>query len=171
MGKIPGKVFIMKKFLITSLVFAGLSVFTGCGDDASKAVSKVSAEAKNVKTTLNKIAQDANDKIYAEIDGYEKKTVEDSPKAAAGKYLQAVLAGDLAAANQYSIDKFAKDNDLLIKTLQTDSKALETLKGIFAELERYEEQVDGDSVKLLKNGEKTVMTLIKTDGQWKVCKL
>ena len=89
----------------------------------------------------------------------------DSPKDVAVKWCGAMADGNLEKANEYSTAGMYESNRVMVEYAK---KNPEQLKSKLAELKKAEEQIDGDSAKLLIDGSVITPALTKVDGKWKV---
>lgn len=92
-----------------------------------------------------------------------------SPKKVAEKWLNAMMNGDVKAANAVSTAKTHEFNARAIERSKEDSESLEKIKKSKI---TYEEKIDGDKaiVTVTSDAEKEEMTitLVKQDGKWLV---
>lgn len=89
----------------------------------------------------------------------------DSPESVAEEYMDALLSGDLAAANAVSTESAQKINGFAIAMIQEQKQKG---KNIPEEPVVDKVEVNGDSAKVTFEGSKDALDLVKVDGEWKV---
>lgn len=89
----------------------------------------------------------------------------DSPESVAEEYMDALLSGNLAAANAVSTENTQKINGFAIAMVQEQKKKG---KDVPANPEIDKVEVDGDRAKVTFKGSEGPLELTKVDGEWKV---
>ena len=96
----------------------------------------------------------------------------DTPREVAGKWAQAIAAGDVKTANECSTGKTYPVNAVLcalMSSKQADAAALaEKFRAGIAGFASAQESIDGDIATLTVPGEEAKFILRRVDGMWKV---
>ena len=87
-----------------------------------------------------------------------------SPKDAALSWGKAIMAGDLEKANKYSTPESEKVNASLIELAK---KGRADFNRFSENVEKAKVEIDGDSAKLIVEGESEPFPLKKIGGKWK----
>ena len=94
----------------------------------------------------------------------------DSPKDVAIKWGNAIADGDVKTANKYSTEQTQSLNVLIAAGLSADkdSKDVQEFKDNIKKLKSAKEEINGDTAKVIVEGDSDGIPLKKVDGQWKV---
>lgn len=95
--------------------------------------------------------------------------VEDSPQKAAKLWMQALVDGDHAAANEYSTTEVHFINAKALENFRENPQSKTKLQQEINQIDSYKVVINGDTAQLFAPGEKNNPLLLKkVNGKWRV---
>ena len=91
----------------------------------------------------------------------------ETPQQVAQKWGEAIINGDLAAANNYSSPETHQVNETIIKDMAENAEHRATFEAHLQQVANSEVFIDGDVAQIIIDG-KAVLALVKVNGSWKV---